>query len=229
MTISPADLAAYPLCAGLGIEQLALVARAARRVAVMPGALLMSRAQPGDAAYLVASGTLHVLIDLPDGASVILAALGPQALVGELGVVQSAARSASVVAAERAALLAIHRDDFTALLRAIPALALNLNAILAQRLRLANAQILAMGAGDPSARVARTLLTFAGEHGVPRAGGVGLPFRLTQSDLARMTGLARASVNKVVGELARRQVLRSDTRQHLTLIDLAALEELAQW
>jgi CRP-like cAMP-binding protein len=229
MAIEAVDLAIYPLCRNLSTTQLTLVARHLRRLPYMPGAMVIGQTEPSDTLYLVAGGTLHVLVDQPDGASVILAVLGPRALVGEMGVLQSAGRSATVIAAERAMLLALDSDAFQHLLHDIPQLALNLNAILAQRLRLANAQIVALSAADPAARIARTLLTLASEQGVARAGAVIIPFRLTQGDLARITCLSRAAVNKVFVELARRRVLRSDTRQHVSLLDLAALETLGRW
>lgn len=223
--IDPETLAAFPLCRGLAQPELRRVAALLRPVSRPPGAVLMQMEQPGEAVYLLRAGTLQVVADQPDGESVILAILGPGALVGEMGVVQRGGRSATVIAMERCDLLWMHCDDFWRCLDELPALARNLTAILAQRLRLANAQIQSLAIEDVACRVARTLLTFVEELGRPApAGAVQIPFRLTQGDLARLVGAARPTVNRILGELRAAGVIAVDARQRITVCSAAALQ-----
>lgn len=56
-------------------------------------------------------------------------------------------------------------------------------------------------------RVARTLLELAAEHGLADLDGRLIPFRLSQRDLASLTGLSRETVNSAVSGLRDRGVV----------------------
>jgi CRP-like cAMP-binding protein len=57
---------------------------------------------------------------------------------------------------------------------------------------------------DATARLARTLLDLAERQGKPLAEGVQIDARITQQELAQMTGMSRASVNKLLASLISR-------------------------
>jgi CRP/FNR family cyclic AMP-dependent transcriptional regulator len=60
------------------------------------GATVMTAEQPGEAVYVLLSSSVKVHLFTPDGAEVILAALGPGEVVGEMSLADSLGRSASV-------------------------------------------------------------------------------------------------------------------------------------
>ena len=76
-----------------------------RRRVFPAGAELMATEQPGDVAYVIVDGAVKVHIESPDGTDVILAILGPGEVVGEMSVVDSLGRSATVVTLEESTLL----------------------------------------------------------------------------------------------------------------------------
>jgi CRP/FNR family transcriptional regulator len=74
--------------------------------------------------------------------------------------------------------------------------------------------------------VARQLLAFVQEYGRPVAeGGIVIPLRLTQTDLAEMVGATRVHVNRVLSNFKKNRYLSEDHRHHITVHDRAALAE----
>jgi len=218
-------LEAMPLFAGLPPEQLSALAGLLHRRSVLAGATLMLMEETGEVAYLIARGTVKVCAEQADGSEVILALLGAGEVVGELSLLGPRTRSASVVTLEACDLLALSRANFESCLRTMPALPLNLARLLARRLRLADAQIQALGTLDIAGRVARQILAFAEEYGEPAAdGGTLIPPRLTQGDLAGMVGATRVRVNAAMVSFKRQGSIAVDDKSRITVRNRAALE-----
>ena len=78
---------------------------------------------PGDACYIVRTGSCRVTREHPDGRAITLANLGPGAIFGELAMLDGEARSASVEATEDTDLLALPASDMRALIRENPGMA----------------------------------------------------------------------------------------------------------
>jgi CRP/FNR family transcriptional regulator, cyclic AMP receptor protein len=187
-------------------------------------AMMLTETQLGEVVYVVLEGTLKVSIVQASGQEMALALLGPGEVVGEIALADRGGRSADVTALEPATLLWLDRTVFGQLRRDIPALTENLLALLARRLRLANAQLLAMATLDVHGRVARQLLALADAHGEASPNGdVCIPLRLTQSDLAALVGATRVRVNEVLVGFKQRGSLSVDGRYRITIHDRAAL------
>jgi CRP/FNR family cyclic AMP-dependent transcriptional regulator len=62
------------------------------------------------------------------------------------------------------------------------------------------------------ARLAQTLLHLAMEHGVQDSRGVLIPLRLSQQDLANLTGVTRESVNLALTDFRERGLVENDGR-----------------
>jgi CRP-like cAMP-binding protein len=103
--VNPARLAAIPLFAGLGDDDLSLLAGAAREVAVDAGETLAVQGQPGHAMYAIESGTADVIAD---GAR--RAILRPGDIFGEIAMLATGHRTASVVATSPMRLIALVTD-----------------------------------------------------------------------------------------------------------------------
>jgi CRP/FNR family transcriptional regulator, cyclic AMP receptor protein len=220
----PDALVPLPLFRGLSPSELGLVAAALRPVRFPAGAAVMTAEQPGEVAYVVQAGTLRVSLARADGSEVVLALLGPGEVVGEMSLLDQAGRSADVVALEAATLLWLDRATYLRLRERVPALADNLTALLARRLRLTNQQLLAVATLDVHGRVARQLLALADAYGEPVAdGGVRVPLRLTQGDLAGLVGATRVRVNQVLVAFKKRGYLTEDRQHRVTLRDRTAL------
>ena len=100
--------------------------------------LLLLPTQPNTTLYLLLRGRLHVL--LGEAQDTIVQML-PGACVGEMSVIDGARVSAPVVAAEPSTLLAVDTKRFWRFTERHPALARNLLAIMAQRVRKTNSAL----------------------------------------------------------------------------------------
>jgi CRP/FNR family cyclic AMP-dependent transcriptional regulator len=225
----PSTLGDMMLFHGLTAEQLSTLNGLLHRRSVPAGTLLMLADDPGDVAYLILSGTIKIYLEQRDGAEMILALLGPGEIIGEMSLVERQRRSANVVTQEACVLLSLDRKAFETCLQTMPILALNLVRLLARRLRLANAQIQALGTLDIYGRVAHQILAFAREYGTPADNGsLLIPLRLTQSDVASLVGASRVRVNQVIVAYKRRRYISVDKAYRITVHNVAALTQRCQ-
>ena len=89
-------------------------------VALPAGAVLFQQGDPGDALYIVRSGTLQVLLVFPTSVPQVLATIKAGEVVGEMAVLYRRARSATVAAVTAATLLKIPSSTLERLFRANP-------------------------------------------------------------------------------------------------------------
>jgi CRP-like cAMP-binding protein len=106
------------LFTGLSGEELYPVAEIAQAALFSPGDFVVRQGDPGDALFVVASGTFQIEKD-----ETKLRELGVGATFGELALLDGAPRAASVVAVTDGQLLRIPRAEFEALLDESPELA----------------------------------------------------------------------------------------------------------
>jgi CRP/FNR family cyclic AMP-dependent transcriptional regulator len=193
------------------------------------GTNIITVAQPGEVVYVLLEGSVKIYVDQLDGSEVILAFLGPGDTFGEMGMIGSGGRSASVLTLETCTCLAMDRKSFLQCLRVMSNLSYNLVRLLSRRLRLANEQIQALSSLDVRGRVARQLLAFAQRYGEANVQSeITIPLRLTQTDLASLVGASRERVNQVIVDFKEGGFISVDPRHHITVHDLQALIERCQ-
>ncbi len=84
-----------------------------------------------------------------------------------------------------------------------PAVMVKMMAALAERLFKAETWITRLGMSSPCHRLASLLVELTDEFGEPSTAGRRIRFRLAQTDLARMVGLSRETVNRQMAEFTR--------------------------
>jgi CRP/FNR family cyclic AMP-dependent transcriptional regulator len=188
------------------------------------GTTLMTVEQPGEVVYFILSGTVKVHVEQYDGRDVIISILGPGESVGEMSLLDQVGRSATVVTIEESEMLWLDRSSFRRFLYEMPLLAYNLACVLSARLRLANEQIQALAAREAENRIARHILAFAQRYGQQLPNGdLYIPIRLTQSDIAALTGASREHTNKILVSYKERGYISADRRHYLTIHNQQAL------
>lgn len=134
VTTDPMDvvflLKSVPLFAGLSGEQLLPVADIVQRVDFDKGEVVFEQGQLGNHVYLVLEGEVDVLHD-----GECVAVLGKKECFGEMALLDSGPRSASIRTRSYVSLWAIAREDFQDLLDLHPALGKGVIRVLTQRLR----------------------------------------------------------------------------------------------
>jgi CRP/FNR family transcriptional regulator, cyclic AMP receptor protein len=221
-------LADIPLFENLTCTQLEFVNGLVRKRQFPSGSSVISAETPGEVVYVILSGTVKIKADQPDGREVIIAILGPGEVVGELSLIDSVERSADVITQEESTVLWMDRRVFDALLESVPQVSLNLLRILSRRVRMATEQVRALCTLDVYGKVARQLLVFADQYGVPTASGVQIPLRLTQTDLAGMVGASRERVNQAVVNLRDRNLISVDTSYRTTVREVDRLRSVVE-
>ena len=114
-------------------EELAQIAEIAEEVPFGAGDPVFIEGETGDALYLVVEGAVKV-----HRGDKQLASLAVRDVFGEMAVLDSEPRSASVTVVDEAVLLKIGRDDFREILAERPEIALGVIKVLSRRLRETN-------------------------------------------------------------------------------------------
>jgi CRP-like cAMP-binding protein len=113
-TESVAALRRVPMFAALDATTLKRLAFSASYVTLHPGEFLFSEGDASDSVYVVDTGELEVIASATRGA-IVIASLGRHQLVGEMGVLRSTPRSATMRAATEVKLLRVDADIFLSL------------------------------------------------------------------------------------------------------------------
>jgi len=195
--VSTAVLKAVPLFASFPDEQLRMLTTVVLRKSAARATTIMAGGDATDSLYIVLSGRLKVMMSDAEGKEVILSILGPGEFFGEMGLIDDAPRSASVVTLEPCELLYLSKRDFKKSLAENFEMAMAVMRGLVRRLREADRKIGSLALLDVYGRVARLLLDMAedvnGEKIVTK--------RLPKQDIAKMIGASREMVSRVMKDL----------------------------
>lgn len=166
--------------------------------------VIFVQGDPGANLCIVEEGRVRICVSSEDGKELVLRMLGPGDFFGELALLDGEPRSADAIAQEPCQLLLLQREDFLAFVEARPRVGTALLVALSRKLRLTTRQAQDVAFLDVPARVARTLLTLA--DGADADGE--RTCRLTQAELAGAVGVTRESVNRCLGQLEDRGLIR---------------------
>jgi CRP/FNR family cyclic AMP-dependent transcriptional regulator len=190
-------LKAVPLFASFPEDQLRMLTTVVTRRSLPRSTTVMASGDPTDSLYIVLSGRLKVMMSDAEGKEVILSILTAGEFFGEMGLIDDAPRSASVVSIEPCELLSIAKRDFKKCLAENFEMAQAVMRGLVRRLRDADRKIGSLALLDVYGRVARLLLDMAetvdGEKIVTK--------RLPKQDIAKMIGASREMVSRVMKDL----------------------------
>lgn len=105
-----------------------------QRKSLAQGEILIREGDKGDAAYILQSGALGVYKTV-DGVELLIAVLRPGSIVGEMSILDSGPRSATVRALQHAALIRIPRDHFSRKLETVDPFTRALLQMFSQKIR----------------------------------------------------------------------------------------------
>lgn len=179
------------------------------------GQIIFHQGDPGDALFVLVDGLVKVTVTSPKGDQMLLITLDAPATFGELALIDGQPRSASVEAVERTEVLILGRDVWSQLVDDQPSFTEALLSSMARMVRRLTDQASDFAFLDLHGRVAKLLVRYADEGGQVTPGGVMLDLHLTQSDIARMVGGSRQSVNQILRSLEERGYLEIQNRKIL--------------
>ncbi len=187
------------------------------------GEVLFHEGDGAGSALVIVDGLVKIRKRGPDGDELILSLCGPGDLLGEVGVVQGATRSADAVALQRVEAISVAVGELRALLARQPQLALALLELVARRLRIADQRRLEFAAAESLPRVTSRLLELAerfGESGPD--GSVAVEMPISQEELASWAAASRESTARALRTL-RELGLIETRRRRIVVRDVEGL------
>jgi CRP/FNR family transcriptional regulator, cyclic AMP receptor protein len=196
-SVSTLLLRNVPLFAVLTESQLEVLTSVVSRKSFPRSTTIIAAGDMTDSLYVIISGRLKVMMSDDDGGEVILAILGPNEFFGEMGLLDDAPRSASVVAIEPCELLSLSKQNFKKCMAENFEMTMTVMRGVVKRLREADKKIGSLALMDVYGRVARLLMemseTIDGQKVVTK--------KLAKQDIAKMIGASREMVSRVMKDL----------------------------
>lgn len=182
------------------------------------GQVLMDMGDEGDSLMVILDGLTKVSVVTPAGRELTLDYVGVGGLIGELSVLDGAARSARITAVELTEAIVIYRRDVIPYLERNGRTALAVIRALCERLRRTNELLETTTTIGLEPKLARGILRLlpAGEA----------ELRLSQGELANAVALSRENVNRQLREWQEMGFVDL-ARGRIAVRDRAALQEIA--
>jgi CRP-like cAMP-binding protein len=212
-----------PAFSRLDADQLALLAGSLGSQSFDRGEIIFSQGSIGRVLYIIVSGQVRIYTISEAGQELTLAIFKGSDFLGELALLDNLPRSASAQAMRPTTVLALHRDAFLHTIEACPPIAAAVLEAMAARLRQTNVYAEQMTSLSAPRRVVRQLLSLASQHGIPEGTATRIDLRLTQDDLASLSGTTRETVNRVLGLLRDRRLIQLE-RAQVSILNVVQLE-----
>jgi len=219
-----AYLRQVPIFGMLEPKHLALVAEMTHRQHYRKEQIIFYRGDPGDAMYILLTGSARMTLPSETGSDVFVALLRAGDHFGELSVLDGRPRYVTVIAAEATELLAIHRDSLLAFLKEHAEVSLQVAISLCLRLRHITELLADMAFLGLLPRLAKRLCQLAGRESV--VAGQSPEIRVSQEALAEMVGASREAVNKQLARLREIGLIKTE-RGRVRILALDRLQAIA--
>ena len=178
-------------------EEIEKIADQCERRSYTKDDLILVEDQAGQILFIILNGTVKITRTSEEGREVILTILKTGDFFGELALLDGKGRSANVVAMDNSELLLLTRSEFLVLIEKYPQISIELLKVLANRIRIANAQIENLTLKNAVGRIGSTLIRVAEQTGYCRGNAMIIPKLPVQQDLANMAGTARETISRV--------------------------------
>ncbi len=177
----------------------------------------------------VVSGRVKIVSVARSGAEVILNIMQPGQVFGEIALLDGEPRSADAIAATETHLLVLSRRDFLEMLSRNFDVALQMMAVLCNRLRQATLFVEDAVLLDSRTRLLHRLKLMANQYGTVEPDGIGVRVAhgLSQQELGDAVGLTRVSINRVLSDWRDRGLIEAG-RGWVVVRNFSALESVVE-
>jgi CRP/FNR family transcriptional regulator, cyclic AMP receptor protein len=212
-----------PAFSRLDGAQLALLAASVGSQSFERGETIFHQGSHGRILYIIVSGQVRIYTISEGGQELTLTICKEGDFLGELALLDGLPRSASAQAMRSTTALMLHRAAFLHTIEACPLVAAAVLEAMAARLRQTTAYAGQLSSLSAPRRVVRQLLSLASQHGVVEGSETRIDLRLTQDDLASLSGTTRETVNRVLGLLRDQRLIRAE-RAQISILNISQLE-----
>lgn len=186
---------------------------------------------PGDRSdkvYLLKKGRVKVSRLSEDGREMTMIILEPGEFFGESALyTDQQTRSTMAEALDDAIICTIYREEFEALLREEPNLALRVTKAIGRRRREIESRLEDMVFRSVPSRLAHLLLKLADQYGREKSQGTLLDVTLTHLEIANLIGSTRETTTTQLNNL-KRDGLINIKKRNIYILDKIGLEDLAE-
>ncbi|MHB8647335.1 MAG: DUF1003 domain-containing protein [Thermomicrobiales bacterium] len=140
----PADaalLATIPFFRPLDDAERTAIAQVLEEVRVPAGQTVFELGDPGDALYVIRSGTVEIFIKDDTGTRIVLEVDGPGDFFGEISLLHPGPRTGTALVTQEMVAFRVDHEDLERCLRYHPAMALDIMAVVGARLRDTNTRL----------------------------------------------------------------------------------------
>jgi CRP-like cAMP-binding protein len=185
-----------PLFKDLAPEVLSELSARLRVIRVKKDDVLFRKEMEGTTLYVISEGVVKVVLLSRIGEEMILDILSDGAFFGETSLLDGMPRSTEAVALEPSTLLMLNRRDFLHLIKQNDTTLEMFLSYISSRMRKAENLLEDTSFLTVRARVAKKLVELADTFGREKGDIIEIGVHLSQSDLGRMVGASRESINK---------------------------------
>ena len=126
-----------PLFAHLTLEQLETISQLMHPVEYLAGEIMMRQGDPGEELYVLLEGEARAYRNFGTDSQIYLSTMRPVSYIGEIAILDQAARSATVQVSEDARLLTLGAEPFRDLIIQTPEISFEVFRVLTERIRTA--------------------------------------------------------------------------------------------
>jgi len=177
---------------------------------VEKGEDIVFQTDEGTDLYILLKGKVKVSLMSEDGQELILTNLNEGAFFGEMSLIDGKSRSATVVAAEDAALGVLQRDKFINTMKKNPIIAFDLLTAVVDRLRKADDMIETLAFLDVNERIVKYFADAAKKEGEVDENGFYKIKKITHHELASRIGSSREAVSKALKVLTFKEEIKEE-------------------
>lgn len=214
-----------PIFAALSDAELGELAALAVERRLRRNTVVFHENDPASAFYMVKSGKVKIYKVSRDGREQVLAILGDGQIFGDVPTFDGGPYPATAATMEDSQIYLIRRDDLLEVVRRHPEIAIQIIAVLGQRLRQALELVRDLSFKQVPHRLAGLLLKLAEQYGEEKDGGVLINISLSRQELADIVGTSRETVTRELKKMERSGLVGIERRQ-ITILDR---EELVSW
>jgi len=181
----------------------------------------------GSQMFVIANGRVTLHTDSDEGKELSFGFLSQGDIFGEIALLDSGERTATVKAIEATEILVIERRDFIPFLEKSPKVAVQLLGTMAQRLRRTDEHFEDIFFRNLPGRMAKKFLGLAESYGQETDNGIQIELKLSQGEIGKLTGATRESVNKQMRAWEAAGLIDC-TKGYITIKDQDKLEDLTE-
>lgn len=189
------------LFGNLSEEELLQLAQIARERRFDRNQVIFYEGDLGGSLYIIAKGTVKIVMMADDGREHILGLLHGGDFFGEISLIDGEPRSATAIAQEKVSIVMVSREDFIRLLRENPEMSLKIMVTLCERLRKTDKHVESLAFLSAPGRVAQVLLNWCDRHAEGISQNIVIPHKMTRQEFASIAGTSRETLTRVLMDL----------------------------